>query len=232
VAATAPVAARLGLSQGAPAWGRLLDTLPSVAAQFAEARPTRPFVHTPRIAFRTRRVAGLNWALLPSAAGVIDPLLSTGFPLTLLGVSRLLTILEGSPGAGRAAALREYEQVTLEELDATEHLVAALYATMADPPLFKRLSLLYFAAASYSELARRIGRRERAQGFLLVDRVGFAHELHACAALASGPLDEAARDALIDRIDQAIAPIDVAAFRDRSRRDWYPALPELGLPVL
>ena len=36
-----------------------------------------------------RRVCGANWALLPSAAGVIDPLLSTGFPLTLLGIGRL-----------------------------------------------------------------------------------------------------------------------------------------------
>jgi FADH2 O2-dependent halogenase len=231
-AVTAPVAARLRLADGTAAWTRLLDGLPSVAAQFAEARATLPLVHSPRVAFRTSRVAGAGWALLPSAAGVIDPLLSTGFPLTLFGVSRLVDILGStSPGAGRDTALREYERVTLEELDATEHLVAALYATMEDPPLFKRLSLLYFAAASYSELARRIGRRERAQAFLLCDRAGFAPELHACAARACAPLDATARGELLDRIDRAIAPIDVAAFRDRSRRDWYPALPEIGSSV-
>ncbi len=51
----------------------------------ASARATLPFVHAPRVAFRCHEVAGDKWALLPSAAGVIDPLLSTGFPLTLLG---------------------------------------------------------------------------------------------------------------------------------------------------
>ena len=65
------------------------------------------------------------------------------------------------------SALREYERITLSELDATERLVAALYATMADPPLFKRLGLLYFAAASFSEAARRLGRPALAPGFLL-----------------------------------------------------------------
>ena len=40
--------------------------------------------------------------------------------------------------------LREYEHVTLAELDATERLVAALYATMADPPLFKQLEPALF----------------------------------------------------------------------------------------
>ena len=38
---------------------------------------------------------------------------------------------------------------------------------MDDFELFKRLSLLYFAAASYSETARRLGRPELAPGFLL-----------------------------------------------------------------
>ena len=49
-----------------------------------------------------------RWALLPSAAGVIDPLLSTGFPLTLLGILRLVDLLERtSPGRDRDAALAD-----------------------------------------------------------------------------------------------------------------------------
>ena len=81
-------------------------SLPSVREQFRAARATLPFVHAPRVAFRCREVVGESWALLPSAAGVIDPLLSTGFPLTLLGIARLLDILETTaPGAERRAAL-------------------------------------------------------------------------------------------------------------------------------
>ena len=95
---------------------------------------------------------------LPSAAGVIDPLLSTGFPLTLLGITRLAGILdETKQGSERDRALQGYAQITERELDATEQLVGALYANMSDTSLFKKLSLLYFAVASYSEAARRLG---------------------------------------------------------------------------
>jgi FADH2 O2-dependent halogenase len=170
-------------------------------------------------------VSGPSWALLPSAAGVIDPLLSTGFPLTLLGVMRLVDLLERTTaGPDRDAALLEYEQVTLAELDATERLVAALYATMNDPPLFKRLSLLYFAAASFSEAARRIGRPELAPGFLLSAHPTFGPELAACASAAVDRPQGPARRALEARIDRAIEPFDIAGLLDRGRRDWYPVV--------
>lgn len=224
-ALTDPVAAALGAADGAPAWSRLLDTLPPVAAQFRSARAVLPFVHAPRVAFRSSRVAGPGWALLPSAAGVIDPLLSTGFPLTLLGILRLVDLPgRTSPGSERDAALRDYEQTTLAELDATERLVAALYATMDDPALFKRLSLLYFAAASFSEAGRRLGRPELAPGFLLTGHPSFAAELAACASLAASAPTGAARHVIEARIDRAIEPFDIAGLLDRDRRDWYPVL--------
>ena len=146
--------------------------------------------------------------------------------MTLLGIARLLDVLEHtSGGAERDAALRHYAQVTQEELDATERLVAALYANMADPLLFKRLALLYFAAASYSEAARRLGKPELAPGFLLHAHPRFGPELGACAELAAtGP--GFGRDALLARIDRAIEPFDTAGLLDRSRRDWYPVLAE------
>jgi tetracycline 7-halogenase / FADH2 O2-dependent halogenase len=224
-ALTDPLAVSLRASEGEPAWRRLLALLPSVGDQFQSARATLPFIYSPRVAFRSARVAGQNWALLPSAAGVIDPLLSTGFPLTLLGILRLLEALERSPDAsGRQAALDEYEKVTLAELDITEQLVAALYATMDAPAIFKRLSLLYFAAASYSETARRLGRAALAPGFLLSAHPTFGPEMAACAALALAARSEVARQSLSARIDRAIEPFDAAGLLDRSRRDWYPVL--------
>ncbi len=224
-ALTDPLAATLQASDGAPAWDRLMRALPSVGEQFRTARATLPFVHAPRVAFRCREVAGEKWALLPSAAGVIDPLLSTGFPLTLLGLARLLDVLETtSPGTERQAALAAYAQVTQEELDVTEQLVAALYACMSDPALFKRLSLLYFAAASYSETVRRLFRPHLAPGFLLNAHPRFGVELRMCAALASDVPLGAARAALFERIDRAIEPFDTAGLLDRTRRDYYPVL--------
>jgi FADH2 O2-dependent halogenase len=224
-ALTDPVAESLRAGDGAAAWERLLTTLPAVRDQFSGAQVVYPFVHAPRVAFRTRVVWGDKWAMLPSAAGVIDPLLSTGFPLTLLGIGRLLELLEStSEGAERETALRAYAQVTQLELDATEQLVAALYLNMSDVPLFKRLSLLYFAAASFSEAARRLGRSELAPGFLLHAHSVFGPELRACASLAMTSLHDRPRAALLDRIDRAIEPFDTAGLLDRTRRDWYPVL--------
>lgn len=224
-ALTDTAAARISAADGAPAWDRLLATLPSVRKQFADARAVRPWIHSPRLAFRTTQVVGPGWALLPSAAGVIDPLLSTGFPLTLLGIQRLLAILENSwSGPEGELALKEYERITLAELDATEQLVAALYASMDDAPLFKRLALLYFAAASFSEASRRLNRPEQAPGFLLHAHPAFGRDLHACVMIAlAGPRGRA-HEALIEEIDRAIEPFDIAGLLDRSRGDWYPVL--------
>jgi FADH2 O2-dependent halogenase len=182
-------------------------------------------VYGARLAYRADTIVGDRWALLPSAAGVIDPLLSTGFPLTLLGIARLLELLAGTrDGQEREAALQAYEQITRAELDATEQLVAALYANMADVPLFKRLSLLYFAAASYSEAVRRLGRPDLAPGFLLHAHPTFGPELCALAALAREAPEGERRETLLARIERAIEPFDTAGLLDRTRRDWYPVL--------
>jgi FADH2 O2-dependent halogenase len=226
-ALTDDVATRISASDGERAWDRLLDTLPSVREQFGQARAVQPWFHSPRLATRTTQISGPGWALLPSAAGVIDPLLSTGFPLTLLGISRLLDILERtSRGPEQDEALRRYEAITLAELDATEQLVAALYAAMDDATLFKRLTLLYFAAASFSEASRRLNRPEQAPGFLLHAHPTFGVDLHAIAMIALSRPRGRARDALIEEIDRAIEPFDAAGLTDRSRRGWYPVLAE------
>jgi FADH2 O2-dependent halogenase len=223
-AVTDRLAAELQLHEGAPAWTRLLERLPSVAAQFADAQPTFPLVYAPRVGCRVRQVVGPNWALLPSAAGVVDPLLSTGFPLTLLGIQRVTDAL-----AGGEPGLADYERQTQAELDATEQIVAALYASMADFELFKRLTLLYFAAASYAEAVRRLGHPERAQGFLLHADPRFGPGMRRIIESvltipdASGD-PRAARQRLFADIDRLIEPYDTAGLLDRSRRDWYPVL--------
>jgi FADH2 O2-dependent halogenase len=217
----------LRLEEGEAAWKRLLSDLPSVEAQFERARAVHPFVHAPRVASRTATVGGRRWAMLPSAAGVIDPLLSTGFPLNLLGIGRLVAILEETwERDEQKEALDRYARTTQDELDATERLVAALYASMDDFALFKRLTLLYFAAASFSETVRRLGRPEKARGFLLHADERFGPELRGGCDEALGRPRAGARDRLIERIDRAIEPFDVAGLGDRSRRDWYPVRAE------
>ncbi len=75
VAAKVAVANGLDFKSGEPGWRRLLERLPSLGEIFEPAKTVIPFVHSPRLAFRGTEVAGSHWALLPSAAGFVDPLL-------------------------------------------------------------------------------------------------------------------------------------------------------------
>jgi FADH2 O2-dependent halogenase len=228
VAATDKLATDLGFANGASAWSRLLQRLPTLHEQFADASPQFPFVHAPRLSFRSGVAAGPRWVLLPSAAGFVDPLLSTGFPLTLLGVSRLAEILAvGWNSSGVEQRLNNYARLTLQELDAAARLVSALYANLNDFPLFAALSLLYFAAASFSEVARRLNQPDLANAFLLCDHSRFGPQLRSCCERATrvredGGISAAARAILIDDIFRAIDPIDVAGLSDRTRRNWFP----------
>ncbi|HEY4229672.1 MAG TPA: FAD-dependent oxidoreductase, partial [Thermoanaerobaculia bacterium] len=220
ISAAPPLARALRLEEGAPAWERLLERLPTVREQFADARAIRPFVHRPRLPFRAARAAGPGWILLPSSAAFVDPILSTGFPLTLLGIERLVGAVERH-GVGEPldAALERDGARTLAEADTAALLVAALFARFHDFPVFAALTHLYFAAASYAEAARRLGRPERAGAFLSADLTSFGEALRACCASA---LDEAfeSREALLARIRRAIAPLDVIGLSDESRRNW------------
>ncbi len=222
-AVTDDLAAELALHEGPPAWDRLRERFPAVRGQFANAKPTTPFIHQSRIAFRTGAAVGEGWAMLPSAAGVVDPLLSTGFPLTLLGIGRLAQIIEHGCQPG---ALVEYERQTFSELDATAMLVAALYANMRDFEIFSALTMLYFAAASFSESARRLHRPELARSFLLHDDARFGPALRACCATAMRANLPDERAALIESIYETIEPFDVAGFGKRERHPCYPALAE------
>ena len=107
IAVTESLATELRLADGAPAWGRFLARYPSIAAQFADAKPIREFTWMPRVAYRAAQAAGEGWAMLPSAAAFIDPLFSTGIPLTLLGIERIAEAIATRGTAGlKTRALR------------------------------------------------------------------------------------------------------------------------------
>ncbi len=220
-AATTETAKTFKFGEGGPAWERLLERFPTIRDQFAPAVAERPFIHASRLPFRSGTVAGERWALLPSAAGFVDPLLSTGFPLTLLGVGRLAEIIEHDWESPRfAPALAEYASRTDAELSTTANLIGSLYASMANFPLFVALSKIYFTAAIYSETARRIGRPHLAPSFLLRDHPGFqVQPLLQRARQAASP-DESRR--LTEDILRAIEPFNLAGLGDENRGNWFP----------
>jgi FADH2 O2-dependent halogenase len=223
IAATDPLAARWNIAEGAAAWDRILEAIPPLREQFATAKPVQPFRHIPRLGFRSATIAGKRWALLPSAAGFVDPLLSTGFPLTLLGVDRLARIIERHwDGPNFEASLETYAAQTDAQLLATARLIGSLYASMNNFSVFASLSLLYFAVASFSEAARRLNKPHLAPSFLLHDHPQFGP---ACLRL----FDRARQLKTTDESDQlskdvlhAIEPFNVAGLGNSQRQNWYP----------
>jgi FADH2 O2-dependent halogenase len=223
VAATEAIAERLRLAEGAPAWHRLLDLLPAVREQFADAKEQLPFVHAPKLAFLSDSIAGQRWAMLPSAAGFVDPLLSTGFPLTLLGVARLGEIIARDWGSSRFVPnLETYAAQTRSEVMAAARLIGALYATMNNFPLFCSLSLLYFAAASFAETVRRLDKPQLASSFLLCADPVFGPALARLCDQARRVRTQSDSIELSTAILRAIEPFNVAGLGQANRHNWFP----------
>ena len=159
------------------------DALPSVREQFRAARATLPFVARaarglplPRSGRRQVGAAALGRGRDRSAALDWFP----AHPARHRTVARRSrNHRAGSRAAGGARATTRARRNT--ELDVTEQLVGSALRVMADPALFKRLSLLYFAAASYSETVRRLARPHLAPGFLLNEHPQFGVEVRDCA---------------------------------------------------
>ena len=205
----------LKVAEGEPAWARLLRRFPSVAAQFADARPVRPFTWMPRLAYRAADAAGERWAMLPSAAAFIDPLFSTGIPLTLLGIERLAALIE-TELRGREPA--RYADLTLGDADRTARFIAGSYAGFPDFAMFTSYSMFYFAAASYSEMARRLGAPRPPRGFLCGDSAAFTGAMDRLSPAMPGV---GRLDGYAHRVAEAVADWNVAGLCDPRKQNWY-----------
>ena len=222
VAVTDDVAAEVRLADGEPAWHRLLARYPSIAAQFAGSEAIREFTWMPQLAWRARCAAGAGlperlggvppgWAMLPSAAAFIDPLFSTGIPLTLLGIERLARILED------ARAFDEYADITLAEADHTARFIAGCYAAFPRFDQFTAYSMFYFAAASFSEMGRRLGVNSDAARFLGANRGAFAEALGRLS-----PQFHELDPGYAPAVARSIEPLNIAGLCDPGKGNWYP----------
>ncbi|MGE0129176.1 MAG: sigma 54-interacting transcriptional regulator [Blastocatellales bacterium] len=221
IAVTDELARELKLSEGEAAWRRFLARFPSIASQFAGARAIREFTWSPHLTYRSEIAAGEGWAMLPSAASFVDPLFGAGMAMTTLGVERLGRLLEENPGDCELnERLHEYGRTTLMEADHLADFIAGCYEAFPQFELFTSLSMAYFAAASYCEMARRLGRNHLAQRFLAVDHPAFAN--------APGRLSQILRsddgfDSILfaAQVKQKIDCLNVAGLCDQRKQNWY-----------
>jgi FADH2 O2-dependent halogenase len=224
-AVTDEIADELHLAEGPMAWSRFLARFPVVGEQFAEAEAILPFVHIPRLTYRSTTVTGPGWVMLPSASAFIDPLFSTGIPLTLLGIQRLGRILAESWGTDDLPdRLAGYGRLTLAEVDATADFVSGCYAGMRHFRLFTALSMFYFAAASYSEIARRLGKHHLVTRYLATDHPEFGVAMRECANWVRRHGNVATDEEIAcfeRRVSEGIACLNIAGLHDSAKRNWY-----------
>ena len=136
-------------------WHGVLGRYPTLQEAFAAARPLPPGLRsTRRLQRRRQRAVGAAWAMLPQTYAFFDPLFSTGIAWSLLGVERLADIL--TVALDPAAGLERYDALLTLEADQQHALLEAAYAARVDFAIFRELSFLYFAVASFDEIRQRL----------------------------------------------------------------------------
>jgi FADH2 O2-dependent halogenase len=138
-------------------WRARLQEYPSLARRFADAEiidPPGMIVRTGRLQRLVDRAAGPGWALLPSTAGFVDPLHSTGVAHTLSGVERLGRLFERHGAAPPADALEAYSTAVRRELRFVDDLVRLCYDALPSFRAWSASTMFYFAAATTYERRR------------------------------------------------------------------------------
>jgi hypothetical protein len=77
--------------------------------------------------------------------------------------------------------------------------------------------MFYFAAASFSEMQRRLNPERASGGFLRAADAAYASSVRALSPAVCAP-----RADYLDRIAQAVAPINVAGLCNPELHNWYP----------
>jgi FADH2 O2-dependent halogenase len=203
-------------------WARLLHGYPSLERQFAPARPVRPLVRTGRLQRRWSQASGRGWALLPHAAGFLDPWLSPGIAQTLFAVARLGRIFAGNRRPSRRdRELAAYDQTVLRELAWVDEITAACFACFDRFEVLVPVTFLYFAAAVYCEVHERTGRTGPDDAFLLADDP--AYREIASRVLRQAPVVKAAdADRFTATVCQALGPYNLDGLGDAARHNLYP----------
>ncbi len=214
------LAKELRLDEGnEKAWARFLARFPTVQEQFVHAKSVEPFRYGSRLSWRVASAAdmtGPGWALLPSAGAFVDPLYSTGFPLMLLGIERLAEVLKnGLDAPNLEAQFDHYAHATLADAEHTARFIAGNYRAFGQfSSAFISLSQFYFAAASYSEMARRLEKPHLLRGYLAPDSLAFMEDITHAA--------EAAPHVFLADVCAAVNPVNIAGLCDPGKRNWYP----------
>ena len=208
-------------------WQRVVARFPSLDKLFRNASVVDRLKSIDQLPFFATEIHSRRWALLPSAAASIDPLFSTGFPLTLLGVIRLGRAISRFWGTDRfLSEVHDYARATLDEVERVGRLVGLAYKVMPYPQVFNALTRLYFCAVSFEETNRRLRRVPIANSFYLGDDTPFRNRIDQCMNQIEGFVADRRvqqnSSHLVSLIQECIKPFNVIGMGKKGRMNRYP----------
>ena len=211
-------------------WQHILDQHPRLGECFHNAESMYPMRKIERLGYRMERMHGDRWIMLPSAAGFVDPLLSTGFPLTLQGIQRLGAALgpETLRGSGPIQAFPTIAEKSQLELSICDQLIGTLFATMDPFRHFAATTMLYFATVSYTETAWRLGKKHLAPGFLFSESADQLNSLttalkHIQTIQKENTSDDDKWASIQNTVTTTITPFNVIGLDPKAPTPWFPA---------
>ena len=152
--------------------------------------------------------------MLPTTAGFVDPLHSTGIAHALSGVERLADLLlaESFDEVGWEA----YGAAVIDEVAWIDLLVSTCYAVLPDFDRFRLASTLFFLATVAAERGYGRGETTTSQGFLAARNTPLRAALFAARAELLG-----GGEATAARLRDRLAPFDPVGLLDPAARHRF-----------
>jgi tetracycline 7-halogenase / FADH2 O2-dependent halogenase len=197
------------------AFKRFIENYPTVASLLRDATLVAPhdasgqprMAWMPRISRLWSQAAGKNWLMLPTTAGIIDPLHSTGIAHSLSGVLRAADLLTcEASDTRREDMLAQYSVDVVHEVRWIDQLVSNCYVAAAHSfEAFIAASSLYFVSAIQCE--RQLAESgEMRDGFLLARSTKLQRVMHDTTQLLEQLSSASAAHGISQWVRQQIQP--------------------------
>jgi tetracycline 7-halogenase / FADH2 O2-dependent halogenase len=197
------------------AFKRFIENYPTVASLLRDATLVAPhdasgqprMAWMPRISRLWSQAAGKNWLMLPTTAGIIDPLHSTGIAHSLSGVLRAADLLTcEASDTRREEMLAQYSVDVVHEVRWIDQLVSNCYVAAAHSfEAFIAASSLYFVSAIQCE--RQLAESgEMRDGFLLARSTKLQRVMHDTTQLLEQLSSASAAHGISQWVRQQIQP--------------------------
>ncbi len=133
----------------APWWDKRLAAYPLLQGLYQNAEPVdvhRTLRYIPKVQRMVSQAAGEGWLALPSTAGFVDPLHSSGISHSLSAVQKIAMHLARCDHLSTEFC-RDYDRRLRQEFWLLDRIVSLAYASLPDAKKWEAATMVYFTAA-------------------------------------------------------------------------------------